>query len=776
MVRDPNDTTAPVVSFGSSVPYAVLTTPTAIVGTVSSSNLDSWTLEIATPEDPNFTVLATGQAPVSAGALAQLDPSTLANGFYQLLLTATDISGRTSQVQTEVEVNTASKPNDNVITDADLSVNLDGTTVLIQRTYDPLARDGTGDFGHGWILTGLETNLQTNLPATGQEGLGVYNPFGDGTAVYLTLPSGQRVKFSFAPTSFQVAGQTFYHPAWRAESGVTDTLQSTADVLIKAGGDYYDLSTGQPYNPADPFFSGPSYTLTAPGGTRYQLDAQGNAVGEITGAGVQLDISDAGITSSGGATIQFLRDTQGRITSILAPDGQLVNYRYDAQGDLVSMQDQTTGGSQQYGYDPSIPHLLTAAVRSNGNSVVMQPGTLTTAYIQRDLGGPAQFDGTTTNNTLAAGSTDRLAFEFDRAELSSTATGSVLLRVQVVGSDGLVPGTPAIAGLTPSSVNTRGTTVVALFPIDQPGLYVVAVSGATAATTGNYALNLTVAGDLNGDGNVDGNDSALLATAMGSSAGGANYSPAADINGDGKVDDQDAVIMASDYGFHATTASAAASPAQPAFNLDVNSATPPIGSGTTTDATVTLVGQTDPDLTVTLQPTGAVAQSNANGLFAFFDVPVADGGNTFTVVATNAAGVTSQSTRTITRVQPGLSLTPPVLSAGLADDTGVSALDNITSDDTVTGSITTVNPIVSFQAQIDQSPVVSVLGDLSGTTFTLTPSMMATINGGPLADGKHTLTLLATDSNGNLACAGHVELHPGHDPAGAGDAGAPGLE
>ena len=154
---------------------------------------------------------------------------------------------------------------------------------------------------------------------------------------------------------------------------------------------------------------------------------------------------------------------------------------------------------------------------------------------------------------------------------------------------------------------------------------------------------------------------------------------------------------------------------------------------------------------MTLQQTGAVAQSNANGLFAFFNVPVADGGNTFTVIATNAAGLTSQYTRIITRVQPGLSLTPPVVTASLADDTGVSALDNITSDDTVTGTITTVNPIASFQAQIDQSPVVSVLGDLSGTTFTLTPSIMATINGGPLADGKHTLTLLATDSNGNLA-------------------------
>src|SRR6185312_4530390 len=111
---------------------------------------------------------------------------------------------------------------------ADLSVNLDGTTVLLQRTYDPLTRSGSGDFGHGWRLTGFETNLQTNLPATDQEAYGVFNAVRDGTALYLTLPSGQRVKFTFAPTSFQVAGQTFYRPAWQAASGVPYTLRSTA--------------------------------------------------------------------------------------------------------------------------------------------------------------------------------------------------------------------------------------------------------------------------------------------------------------------------------------------------------------------------------------------------------------------------------------------------------------------------------------------------------------------------------------------------------------------
>ena len=106
-----------------------------------------------------------------------------------------------------------------------------------------------------------QTNLQTNVAATGQEAYGVFNPFGDGTVVFLTLPTGQRVPFTFAPTSFEVAGQTFYHPAWQAESGVGYTLESTDAVLTKAGSSYYDLTTGQPYNPGNPFFSGPSYTL-----------------------------------------------------------------------------------------------------------------------------------------------------------------------------------------------------------------------------------------------------------------------------------------------------------------------------------------------------------------------------------------------------------------------------------------------------------------------------------------------------------------------------------
>ena len=89
------------------------------------------------------------------------------------------------------------------------------------------------------------------------------------------------------------------------------SISNEAFLLSKAGSSYYDLVTGQPYNPGNPFFNGPSYTLTAPDHTQYQLDAQGNVIGEISPSGAQLYESDSGITAANGQAIQFLRNSQG---------------------------------------------------------------------------------------------------------------------------------------------------------------------------------------------------------------------------------------------------------------------------------------------------------------------------------------------------------------------------------------------------------------------------------------------------------------------------------
>ena len=128
--------------------------PTAILGTVSDSNLDSWTLR-----DRHARTTRTSpcwrpaRRPVNDGALAQLDPGQP----DQRLLPASPDGARHQRPDRagpdrRSRSTPPTKPNDNVVTDADLSVNLDGTTILIQRTYDPLTRDGTGDFGYGWVL------------------------------------------------------------------------------------------------------------------------------------------------------------------------------------------------------------------------------------------------------------------------------------------------------------------------------------------------------------------------------------------------------------------------------------------------------------------------------------------------------------------------------------------------------------------------------------------------------------------------------------------------
>ncbi|MBL0041642.1 MAG: RHS repeat protein [Xanthomonadales bacterium] len=50
--------------------------------------------------------------------------------------------------------------------------------------------------------------------------------------------------------------------------------------------------------------------------------------------------SAAGIVHSSGVSIPFTRDSAGRIVRISLPDGQQLNNRYDASGDLIESKDQ----------------------------------------------------------------------------------------------------------------------------------------------------------------------------------------------------------------------------------------------------------------------------------------------------------------------------------------------------------------------------------------------------------------------------------------------------
>ncbi|MDH4023578.1 MAG: Ig-like domain-containing protein, partial [Gammaproteobacteria bacterium] len=92
------------------------------------------------------------------------------------------------------------------------------------------------------------------------------------------------------------------------------------------------------------------------------------------------------------------------------------------------------------------------------------------------------------------------------------------------------------------------------------------------------------------------------------------------------------------------------------LDLDAASDTGTVGDNQTTNANVTLIGQTEANATVVLRDalleTLGTTTANASGQFSFSNVALTLGANAFTVRATDTAGNERTEGRTITRVAP----------------------------------------------------------------------------------------------------------------------------
>jgi hypothetical protein len=99
----------------------------------------------------------------ASGTLGTVDPTPLLNGIYELQLTVTDVSGRTSTAATTFVVEGNQKIGIFSLSYVDLAVPLVGLPIQITRTYD--SRDKRAeDFGVGWSLGISNVRLQENRP------------------------------------------------------------------------------------------------------------------------------------------------------------------------------------------------------------------------------------------------------------------------------------------------------------------------------------------------------------------------------------------------------------------------------------------------------------------------------------------------------------------------------------------------------------------------------------------------------------------------------------
>ena len=98
---------------------------------------------------------------------------------------------------------------------------------------------------------------------------------------------------------------------------------------------------------------------------------------------------------------------------------------------------------------------------------------------------------------------------------------------------------------------------------------------------------------------------------------------------------------------------------------------------------------------------------------------------------------------------------PPIIGAALANDTGASSNDKITSDPTINGTITDESQIVLLKASfndVDVNNYVDITAQLQPNgSFSLNKSALESIKGDTLADDNYTLYLQAVDSKGNTS-------------------------
>ena len=181
-----------------------------------------------------------------------------------------------------------------------------------------------------------------------------------------------------------------------------------------------------------------------------------------------------------------------------------------------------------YSYEGDDPGRLIAATGPGGAQYAYgADGAVTQSGALHHFGTLA--DATPRDVTLAAGAADGSTLAIRASELAS-ANGRVLLRVAV---DGPVPAGLTLSGMDPLQTERSGGVTTALFAVETSGLFSLQM---TAGGAGDYRVAITAAGDLDGDGAVNGVD-----------LGSQDAAPT-DINGDCAANAADRALLLQNFG------------------------------------------------------------------------------------------------------------------------------------------------------------------------------------------------------------------------------------
>ncbi|WP_374355280.1 Ig-like domain-containing protein, partial [Chitinimonas sp.] len=567
-VADPQDSSAPALAWsgalqgdwgsqGASLQPVTVQRPTLLQAQLADRQLMGWQLQLAPAGSNSWTTLSSQTlAAENRGGmldLGLLDPSSLANGSYQLRLSAWDLAGRHSEIKARLVIDTASKQPQQAL-ETDAVFRLGNHDFALNRQL-PAGALANGELG-GWSLPLLNTHLTTDQPAQNNDGSTL--PWHVGARLWLQMPASlatpgaanHYLSFTLATRSETLGAgpgaPTVLHPVFAASQGWTlqavaldagGNVQPGSVNLQKVGPGLYDEVTGLPWQAA-------AWQLTGPDGTRYTLDAQGNILSATFADQQQWLIGRDGIALLGGDAsqrIDFVRNAQGAISRISGPlAGNVKNpaggndtqnpstatvlYSYDARGRLEQARTLGNSAGNAYGYQAD--------------------GSLITSPLTAQLGESTSWPGAGIWRGTLGSTPVNLGYIVRDSELAATikakgASGTVLLAVHTQGQNVKLsaPGADMVGPVQ------NGNFATTLLRVSSAGAKLLTLTG-----SGDAQLQISVVGDVNLDGKVDGNDIDLFEAAL------SNQSTSADLDGNGKVDDADRQLLYANYGFASNTA------------------------------------------------------------------------------------------------------------------------------------------------------------------------------------------------------------------------------
>ncbi|MFA7239697.1 MAG: RHS repeat-associated core domain-containing protein [Sulfuricellaceae bacterium] len=370
-VADPTDLSAPQSALLTPAQDAEITAPVDITGSATAANFAYYILRLrpAGAPEADWVEIGRGLTPVANGKLGRLDPTRLANGFYELELIAADINGRLAAAVVTVELTRDLKIGQFTLSFRDLDVNAAGIPIRVTRTYDTRRKNQNLDFGYGWSVDYQSVQLRKNM-TLGLDWHIIADPMAlqvclrptGKRKVSITLPDGSLQRFEAYNTQECALSQLpMIDVRFNALPGVTGKLEivNVPSLVKPQGGVLYDMDNLETWNPKE-------FKLTTEEGYVYYLK-EGVGITQVQDLyGNTLTYGASGILHSNGQSVAFTRDAQGRITAITDPLGNRIRYAYDANGNLIGVTDRL---NQQSRLDYNGSHGLTGYTDPAGTAL-----------------------------------------------------------------------------------------------------------------------------------------------------------------------------------------------------------------------------------------------------------------------------------------------------------------------------------------------------------------------------------------------------------------------